>query len=342
MIFNIGGSKSSSSSQSDAQSSSFDNLDASSFNFGANQSTSSGSSSSSSRIAFEDIFSKMFGGAAGAAAGIDTSALSGAANMLFGSGMGFLDNLSSGGAGTGFLESQLANSSGIVDEQIGQLSSDIGKFLTQTVMPGITTGGVSASTLGGSRGEVAQGLAAESALQEFARGSTAIRAGERDRLTGIAQGLSQDQISRTNAAMGFLPSLMGLAETGAMSSLSPFVALSQILGGPTVLTDSESSQLAESLGLDIGGSSQTGRAGSQSTSTSSSKSSSASFSLGFSDRRLKTDIKRIGTRKGYPWYSFNFVWGERGEGVMSDEVPSEFVSRHSSGFDVVDYQALLA
>lgn len=59
-----------------------------------------------------------------------------------------------------------------------------------------------------------------------------------------------------------------------------------------------------------------------------------------SDRRLKTDIKRIGSVKGYPWYSFKYIWGERSQGVMSDEIPKQFVQR-LHGYDVVDYGALL-
>lgn len=41
----------------------------------------------------------------------------------------------------------------------------------------------------------------------------------------------------------------------------------------------------------------------------------------FSDRRLKENIRRIGkTQKGFNWYSFDYVWGEHGEGVMADEI----------------------
>ena len=61
----------------------------------------------------------------------------------------------------------------------------------------------------------------------------------------------------------------------------------------------------------------------------------------FSDRRLKTNIQRVGTVSGYPWYTFDYVWGESSEGVMSDEVPAEYVSKHSSGYDMVDYGRLL-
>jgi hypothetical protein len=65
-------------------------------------------------------------------------------------------------------------------------------------------------------------------------------------------------------------------------------------------------------------------------------------SLAASDRRLKRNIKRIGTMKGYPWYSYTYVWGAEGVGVMSDEVPSEFVVDIGAGYDGVDYGRLLA
>lgn len=63
--------------------------------------------------------------------------------------------------------------------------------------------------------------------------------------------------------------------------------------------------------------------------------------FGRSDRRLKRNIKRIGTTVGgYPWYSFEWITGGHVEGVMSDEVPAEFV-RNIDGFDEVDYGRIL-
>ena len=59
-----------------------------------------------------------------------------------------------------------------------------------------------------------------------------------------------------------------------------------------------------------------------------------------SDRRLKTNIKPIGTIKGYPAYSYDYIWGESGVGVMADEVPAKYVTRIGA-FDAVDYGALL-
>lgn len=56
-----------------------------------------------------------------------------------------------------------------------------------------------------------------------------------------------------------------------------------------------------------------------------------------SDRRLKNNIKRIGTFKGYPFYSFNYIWDEPAVGVMADEVNSDAVFTHPSGYKMVNY-----
>jgi len=60
----------------------------------------------------------------------------------------------------------------------------------------------------------------------------------------------------------------------------------------------------------------------------------------FSDRRLKTNIKPLGTHKGNQWYSYDYVWGEPGIGVMADEVP-EAAFMHPSGFMMVDYSKVI-
>ena len=66
--------------------------------------------------------------------------------------------------------------------------------------------------------------------------------------------------------------------------------------------------------------------------------SSIAGALPWSDRRLKTDIRRIGeTDAGTPLYSYRYVWGGPVQiGVMADEVPHAAVMT-DSGFAQVDY-----
>ena len=64
---------------------------------------------------------------------------------------------------------------------------------------------------------------------------------------------------------------------------------------------------------------------------------SAMGMFGFSDRRLKSNIARIGTTPGgYGWYEYD-IFGRREQGVMADEVPAEWTTTHPSGYLMVDY-----
>ena len=57
----------------------------------------------------------------------------------------------------------------------------------------------------------------------------------------------------------------------------------------------------------------------------------------FSDRRLKTNIRKLGVRNGQQWYSYDYIWGQPSIGVMADEVPENARILHPSGFWMVDY-----
>ena len=63
-----------------------------------------------------------------------------------------------------------------------------------------------------------------------------------------------------------------------------------------------------------------------------------------SDRRLKMNIRRIGThRLGIGIYEYDYVWGEHSVGVMADEVKTvrpDAVIRGEDGYDRVDYSKL--
>lgn len=65
--------------------------------------------------------------------------------------------------------------------------------------------------------------------------------------------------------------------------------------------------------------------------------SAASAYFMFSDRRLKSDIHHIGECRGHRIYSWKWVWGGTGVGVMADEVPVEYTRLHPSGYLMVDY-----
>lgn len=192
--------------------------------------TSEGGSSQS--IAFEDVFKKLFGGASDAAAAVDSGAISTQAKQLFTSGTGFLDTLS----GVGSDETTTA--------QLGALKSTLGDFFNEQLLPGVTRDGVSTGTLGGSRDAIATAQAAKAVGGQYA--------------TGAAQILGQRDQAKTNAAgtgLSALQSLLGIGQGGELAGLAPYQALSQIVGGPTVLGSSFTSSqdvataLSDSFGL---------------------------------------------------------------------------------------------
>lgn len=69
-------------------------------------------------------------------------------------------------------------------------------------------------------------------------------------------------------------------------------------------------------------------------------------SMLLSDRRVKENIERIGTRDGVPVYSFNYVWdktprrGTMAQDILRDPRYAHAVSRNSQGILQVDYSKL--
>lgn len=61
--------------------------------------------------------------------------------------------------------------------------------------------------------------------------------------------------------------------------------------------------------------------------------------MGFSDRRLKRDIRKLAEVGGVNIYAWTYVWGDRDVGVMADEVPHA-VAGTINGYDVVDYRRI--
>lgn len=68
--------------------------------------------------------------------------------------------------------------------------------------------------------------------------------------------------------------------------------------------------------------------------------------MALSDRRVKHRVlKLMQDARGINWYRFAYLWDKPGTehvGVMSDEIPEQFVHRTADGFDMVDYGGLQA
>ena len=271
-LFSFGGSKQS--SESFGQSSSYGESQSGGISAGLSEQGSQGTSTQG--IAFEDIFAQMFGGAAGAAFQLDPSMLTDTANQLFSGGTGFLEQLG-GGAGASYLEDRLSSDNQVLEDQIGFLGEDLGKFFNEQLLPGITSDAVAGGQLGGGRQGVAQGIAADRVAGEFQRGATALRAGDiaaRDSAAGM---LEQLGIQGAGTGLASLEGLQGLAQSGFSADMLPYMMLAQITGDPTVLTQAQNT----SFGTAADFAANFSESFDTSQSTSSSKSSGKSIKFGW-------------------------------------------------------------
>jgi hypothetical protein len=196
-----------------------------------------GIAGSQDTVAFEDIFARMFGGAEGAAGGLDPSMLTGAANTLFSSGMGFMDQIG-GDKGTAYLQDRLGGDNAVLQEQIDLMGKDLGSFFNEELMPGITSQAVGGGQLGGGRQGVAQGAAMRQVGDQFTRGSVALRAGDIAARDNAASTLSGNAIGGAMTAFQGMPGMMGVANAGFGAGMAPYERLASILGGPTTLGSS--------------------------------------------------------------------------------------------------------
>lgn len=250
MGFSFGGGKSV--QQSTDQSYGYNRSASDSFSRGTSRSLSGGQATSTQDIAFRDIFANLFGDAsnvAGRLAG-EAGGLTEQANMLFSGGLGFLDSLG-GGADSEYLASRVSGGNPLLDEQIDALGEDIGRFFREDINPAITSAGVATGTLGGGRQGVAQGRAAEAAGREFQRGATALRGADIAARDAAAAQLQSGRIAGASAGLSAIPSLFDVAQGGFGAQLAPYQALAGIVGGPTTLTQGQSTDFSQASSDEI-------------------------------------------------------------------------------------------
>jgi len=76
---------------------------------------------------------------------------------------------------------------GSTDQLIGQLGSDLGQQLNESILPGIRSQEIGVGALGGARGEIAQGMATQGAQDAFATSSAQIRQSDLSRRASALQ-----------------------------------------------------------------------------------------------------------------------------------------------------------
>lgn len=250
MSLNLGRSQSSSTQQSDAygynSSTSRDQSQASSL------SQSGGAASTVQDVFGADFYKQLFGGATNAAnaALINAPELSSAARQLFTGGSQFLQSLG-GGAGTDYLTNRLTGDNPVLTEQIDQLREDTGRFFNEQINPAITSRAVAGGTLGGGRQGVAQALGAGEAARAFTQGATALRVADQGQRDQIAAQVAQNSLQSAATGLGALPGLLDVLERGDSAELGVYSQLSGILGGPQVLSQSQSSDFARATSQSV-------------------------------------------------------------------------------------------
>lgn len=153
--------------------------------------------------------------------------------------------------------SQMANP--YLDQQIGGLARDIGRFTTEQVQ-GIGQGFVSAGQFGGSRQGLAEGQAIGRSIDEFAQQAANLRGGDLDRQLQAAQAGAGLQLQ---AGVAGVPAAQQLFNLGISPALAQFASLQQVaglLGDPTVLSESESVSKGKGAGFNVGIGGTTGSA----------------------------------------------------------------------------------
>lgn len=239
-MFNFGGSKTKSQSSSYGYNESF------------SDSLSQATSRSDQRIAFEDIFRELYTGAAGATgkAAEMVPLFQGQAAELYSSGADFLDRLGVG-AGEDYLEARLTDTSAR-DAQLDVLETRMGEFFREELNPAITARHVAGGTLGGGRQGVAQGQATGRVAREYAAGATDILSRDQAARDTAAGTLMAGRTQAAGVGLSALPNLFDIAAGGLNAGLSPYAAMSSVIGGPTVLGSSSSAEIAAAISRAFG------------------------------------------------------------------------------------------
>lgn len=212
----------------------------------ASQGTSGSMSSSSQDIAFKDLFQQLYGGATGAAnnALVTAPQLTDVAKQLFTGGSNFLQGLG-GDAGTAYETSRLTGPDVGLEAQLQELGTTTSDFFNNQILPGITARGVSSGNLGGSREGVAQGLAAKEAAKAYSTGAATLISNSQAQRDQIAAQVAANSLTSAQTGLSSLPSLFDLMTSGNNAELGVYSTLASILGGPTVLGQSQSSATSQ-------------------------------------------------------------------------------------------------
>ena len=162
---------------------------------------------------------------------------------LYSSGRANIDALTNNPFLSG-LQQQAGGNPELVQQQIGQLGTDLGNFYQQQLQPGIGRDYQGIGAQGGSRQAIDEGFARQSMADAFSRGATDIYGADATRSlqAGTAGGGLMAQ-----GAMGAVDLLSGLSDVGMgqfTGGFAPLLAYNNIIGPPTVLDKSRNKSMS--------------------------------------------------------------------------------------------------
>lgn len=205
-------------------------------------STGLASSTSTQDVWNADILQKLYKDAMGSVGGADL--FSGRSAELYGAGIGILDSLGAG-AGEDYLQARLTDTSAR-DAQLGALQTGLGDLFREELNPAITGSAISAGQLGGGRQGVAQGQASKAIASQYVQGAADIIGRDQSARDQAASQYEQLRLGRASTQLGALDPLLGTAQASLNGPLSQYAQLAGIVGGPAVLTQSGSTSVSQS------------------------------------------------------------------------------------------------
>ncbi len=161
--------------------------------------------------------------------------ISGAGNIL--------GDLASGAdPGGAYMRSRLSDGNPYLQGSIDAYGQDIARNLAENILPELRSGGVAAGAPGGSRAYLAQGMAAQEATREFARGSNQMRLADLAQTDALAGRMGMQQMMASQAMAGLAEPAYNLGMSPYNAAWMPAMNYASILGSPVVLgrSDSES------------------------------------------------------------------------------------------------------
>jgi len=166
-----------------------------------------------------------------------------------------------GQAGANMLGQYANPNNPYVQQQIGQLGQNIGQNLQRNILPGINQGFAGAQQRGSSRHGIAQGLALQGAQQQFQEGATGLYSNAYNQgqqaANQLAQYGQQGQYGQGALAQQNYGTLGQLGAANAqigqnqyMAQFQPFQIGQQIVGAPSLLSNSYGYDNSQAFGLD--------------------------------------------------------------------------------------------